>query len=115
MSRTQLLAMVLAGGEGTRLRPLTTFEAKPALHFALGYRIIDFVLANLFNSRAASVYVLAQYKPATLIQHIDGVWRPQARVQGVALDVVLPDTQQQGLGFRGTADAVYHCMELVER
>ena len=66
----KIVALVLAGGEGTRLYPLTAEHAKPALPFANGYRIIDFVLSNLVNSRISTIYVLAQYKPESLMRHI---------------------------------------------
>src|SRR5258706_6618100 len=59
----KIVATVLAGGEGTRLYPLTAEHAKPALPFANGYRIVDFVLSNLGNSRIDTIYVLSQYKP----------------------------------------------------
>ncbi|HWM42601.1 MAG TPA: sugar phosphate nucleotidyltransferase, partial [Burkholderiales bacterium] len=65
-----IVAMVLAGGEGTRLYPLTADHAKPAVPFAGGYRLVDFVLSNLLNSRISTIYVLAQYKPDSLTKHI---------------------------------------------
>ena len=66
----KIVAMVLAGGEGSRLYPLTAEHAKPALAFANGYRIVDFVLSNLVNSKISTIYVLGQYKPASLISRI---------------------------------------------
>src|SRR5438045_7061851 len=72
----KIVALVLAGGEGTRLYPLTAEHAKPALPFANGYRIVDFVLSNLVNSRISTVYVLAQYKPESLMKHIAQAWAP---------------------------------------
>ena len=63
----KIVALVLAGGEGTRLYPLTAEHAKPALPFANGYRIVDFVLSNLVNSKISTIYVLAQYKPDSLM------------------------------------------------
>ena len=68
--KKKIVALVLAGGEGTRLYPLTAEHAKPALPFANGYRICDFVLSNLVNSKISTIYVLAQYKPESLIRHI---------------------------------------------
>ena len=70
----KMLAVVLAGGNGTRLRPLTAEHAKPALPFAAGYRIVDFVLGNLVNSGITSIHVLMQYKPQSLIEHIRSAW-----------------------------------------
>ena len=67
----KVISLVLAGGKGERLRPLTNEHAKPALPFAGGHRIVDFVLSNLFNSQISRVFILAQYKPYFLIQHLD--------------------------------------------
>src|SRR4051812_28663061 len=86
----KIVALVLAGGEGTRLYPLTAEHAKPALAFANGYRIIDFVLSNLVNSKINNIYVLAQYKPASLVAHIENAWAPWfADTQG-HVKVLLP-------------------------
>jgi glucose-1-phosphate adenylyltransferase len=115
MSRTQILALVLAGGEGTRLRPLTLYQAKPAVPFACGYRIVDFVLGNLFNSKVSSVYLLAQYMPQTLVEHVHATWRPQMRSCGYTVEVVLPEGLAPGGAFAGTADAVRCCLHLLER
>src|SRR5438045_8852763 len=84
----KIVAMVLAGGEGTRLYPLTAEHAKPALPFANGYRICDFVLSNLVNSGISTIYVLAQYKPESLMQHIQTArapWCDQAEGRTEAL------------------------------
>jgi glucose-1-phosphate adenylyltransferase len=109
----KIVALVLAGGEGTRLYPLTAEHAKPALPFANGYRIIDFVLSNLVNSRISTIYVLAQYKPGSLIAHIESAWAPWfADGQGVA-KVLLPRSNTLGGHFKGTADAVYQYLDLV--
>lgn len=113
MTRIRVLALVLAGGEGTRLRPLTVHQAKPAVPFTRGYRIIDFVLANLVNSRVPSICVVAQYKPHTLLEHIDAVWRPVARLAGSTIDTRVPQAGQAP--FRGTADAVDRCADVLER
>ena len=71
-----IVAMVLAGGEGTRLQPLTAEQPKPAVPFANGYRLVDFVLSNLLNSRISTIYVLAQYKPEALVKHVQSAWAP---------------------------------------
>lgn len=115
MTHTRILALVLAGGEGTRLRPLTTQQAKPAVHFAHGHRIVDFVLANLVNSRIASIYLLAQYRPATLIEHIDAYWRTSSRARGIEIRTIVSDRDGPSGGFKGTADAVHCCAHLLER
>ena len=108
------VALVLAGGEGSRLYPLTAEHAKPALHFASGYRIIDFVLSNLANSRIDTIYVLAQYKPHSLIEHISRAWAPWfAGTQGL-IKVLLPRSNTLGGQFKGTADAVYQYLDVIQ-
>lgn len=108
-----ILALVLAGGAGTRLYPLTAEHAKPALSFAGGYRIVDFVLSNLLNSRISNVYVLAQYKPESLVRHIDHAWADAFTEAGGFIKVLLPAGRLSGQ-FRGTADAVYQTLERVQ-
>lgn len=110
-----ILALVLAGGEGTRLHPLTATHAKPALPFVNGYRIIDFVLSNLLNSGVSSVYVLAQYKPESLIEHLRATWVPRFNAGGGFLNVICPGTAGEEDAFKGTAHAVYRNLHLVER
>jgi glucose-1-phosphate adenylyltransferase len=108
------VALVLAGGEGTRLYPLTAEHAKPALAFASGYRIIDFVLSNLVNSKVNTIYVLAQYKPASLIAHIENAWAPWfAGSQGL-VKVLLPRSNTLGGRFKGTADAVFQYLDVLQ-
>jgi glucose-1-phosphate adenylyltransferase len=110
----KIVALVLAGGEGSRLYPLTAEHAKPALAFANGYRIVDFVLSNLVNSKINTIYVLAQYKPASLISHINNAWAPWfAGTQGV-IKVLLPRSNTLGGHFKGTADAVYQYLDLLQ-
>jgi glucose-1-phosphate adenylyltransferase len=111
----RLLALVLAGGEGTRLYPLTAKVAKPALHLAHGYRIIDFVLSNLVNSKVAQIYVLAQYCSESLVRHIESVWRPWAAGPGSLIKVALPRSDLSCDRYQGTADAVRRNLDLLER
>lgn len=111
----KILALVLAGGEGSRLYPLTAKHAKPALPFAGGYRIVDFVLSNLVNSGIFSTYVLAQYKPQSLIRHIRAAWVLSPQGPERFVNVVLPKTQAEPGCFKGTADAVYQNLHLIER
>ena len=111
----KILAMVLAGGKGTRLRPLTAEHAKPALQFAQGYRIVDFVLSNLVNSKVQSIYVLAQYKPDSLITHIRSAWAPWSEGVRPAIEVVVPEAESADGLYHGTADAVYRNLHLIER
>lgn len=110
----KIVALVLAGGEGSRLYPLTAEHAKPALHFANGYRIIDFVLSNLVNSKISTVYVLAQYKPASLVSHIENAWAPWFADSGGVIKVLLPRSNTLGGHYKGTADAVYQQLELLQ-
>jgi glucose-1-phosphate adenylyltransferase len=70
----RLLALVMAGGKGSRLFPLTKARAKPAVPFAGRYRIIDFVLSNMHNSGIRSIYVLTQYKAQSLVEHVQRAW-----------------------------------------
>ena len=110
----KIVALVLAGGEGSRLYPLTAEHAKPALPFANGYRIIDFVLSNLVNSKISTIYVLAQYKPASLIAHINAAWAPWfADTQG-SIKVLLPRSNTLSGYYKGTADAVYQQLDLLQ-
>lgn len=108
----KILAIVLAGGEGSRLRPLTHSHAKPALPFGGNFRLVDFVLSNLVNSGIDSIYLLAQYKPESLIRHVDSNWDIASSGQEGFVRVVLP---QQGGTYRGTADAVYQNLALIEQ
>jgi len=111
----KILAMVLAGGNGTRLHPLTAEHAKPALPFAHGYRIVDFVLSNLVNSDISSIHVLVQYKPRSLITHIRTAWAPWSGGARPAIRTVLPETGSEAGAFKGTADAIYQNRHLIER
>jgi glucose-1-phosphate adenylyltransferase len=109
-----IVALVLAGGEGTRLYPLTAEQAKPAIPFASGYRIIDFVLSNLVNSGIGTIYVLAQYKPESLVRHIATAWAPSFADNGGMIKVLLPRSNTLGGQFKGTADAVYQYLDLIQ-
>ncbi|RKF21351.1 glucose-1-phosphate adenylyltransferase [Alginatibacterium sediminis] len=108
-------ALVLAGGRGTRLKGLTAKVAKPAVAFGGKYRIIDFTLSNCYNSGIKSVGVLTQYMAHELIQHVQGTWPmlSPVRSEGVA---ILPAQQRTGDDwYRGTADAVYQNMDLIDK
>lgn len=109
----KIVALVLAGGEGTRLYPLTAEHAKPALPFANGYRIVDFVLSNLVNSKVSTIYVLAQYKPESLMRHISVAWAPWFADEGT-IKVLLPRANTFDGQFKGTADAVYQYLDLLQ-
>ena len=107
-----MLAMVLAGGEGKRLMPLTADRAKPAVPFGGSYRLIDFVLSNLINAGLRRVCVLTQYKSHSLDRHITQTWRMPTLLG----DYVTPVPAQQRLGprwFTGSADAIFQSLNLV--
>ncbi|MFN3199294.1 MAG: glucose-1-phosphate adenylyltransferase [Bradymonadia bacterium] len=108
----QLLAIILAGGEGRRLRPLTLDRAKPAVPFGGRYRIIDFVLSNFVNSGFFQIKVLTQYKASSLISHLVRGWQ-LAPILGHFVEPV-PAQQRTGPEwFKGSADAVYQNLNLV--
>ena len=110
----KVLAMVLAGGEGSRLHPLTDHVPKPALTLARGLRIIDFVLGNLLNSGVSSIYVLLQYKPEAITAHLRRHWAPRTQGGDGFIAAVLPDVIG-GARFTGTANAVYQNLHLIDR
>jgi glucose-1-phosphate adenylyltransferase len=105
----------MAGGEGSRLYPLTAEHAKPALPFVKGFRIVDFVLSNLVNSNISAIYVLAQYKPESLIKHIETAWAPWSMRPRYLVKIVLPRSHTICGEFQGTADAVYQNLDLIEQ
>ena len=108
----RVLCMVLAGGEGKRLMPLTADRAKPAVPFGGSYRLIDFVLSNLINAGLRRVCVLTQYKSHSLDRHIIQTWRMPTLLG----DYETPVPAQQRLGprwFTGSADAIYQSLNLV--
>ncbi|MFZ4537739.1 glucose-1-phosphate adenylyltransferase [Propionivibrio sp.] len=110
-----ILAMVLAGGEGTRLYPLTEHRSKPAVPFGGRYRIVDFVLSNLVNSRIFAIYLLVQYKSQSLIEHIRRSWAMSPLFPEQFIAVVPPQMRESPEWFQGTADAVYQNLGLIEK
>ena len=109
------LAIILAGGKGARLDPLTTDRAKPAVPFAGGYRIIDFPLSNCVNSGLFQVLVLPQYKSLSLDQHLELAWkRLFQRELGAYLNVIPPQQRIADEWYQGTADAVYQNIYTIE-
>ena len=109
------LAVILAGGRGTRLDPLTRDRAKPAVPFGGPYRIIDFALSNCINSGLRRVLVLTQYKALSLSRHIDQGWRFLCRELDEFVDVIPPQQIYGENWYRGTADAVYQNLYTIER
>ncbi len=109
-------AVVLAGGKGTRLEPLTLDRAKPAVPFGGHYRIVDFVLSNAINSGLRRLLVLTQYKALSLDRHINLGWRQYFCSElGEFLDVVPPQQRIDEQWYQGTADAVYQNIFVIEK
>jgi glucose-1-phosphate adenylyltransferase len=109
---SDVLVMILAGGEGRRLFPLTLDRAKPAVPFGARYRIIDIVLSNFVNSGLARIKILTQYKSASLEEHIARVWRLSPILDQFI--EAIPAQQRTGKSwFRGSADAVYQCQHVI--
>lgn len=115
MKELKVLAFVMAGGEGSRLSPLTRQHSKPSLTFGGRYRIVDFVLSNLINSGISSVYLLVQYKSQSLIEHIRKSWLMSPLLANQFVTVVPPQMLKDGTWFQGTADAVYQNLNLIEQ
>jgi glucose-1-phosphate adenylyltransferase len=110
------LAVVLAGGKGSRLEPLTRDRAKPAVPFGGDYRIIDFALSNCLNSGLRRMLVLTQYKAMSLDRHINLGWRHFfCRELGEFIDVVPPQQRIDENWYQGTADAVYQNIYTIEK
>jgi len=106
--------MIMAGGKGKRLAPLTNLRTKPAVPFAGKYRIIDFVLSNLVNSNIMAIYVLVQYRSQSLIEHLRRAWRIGGRIKQNFITVVPPQMKTGGTWYEGTADAVYQNLNLIQ-
>jgi glucose-1-phosphate adenylyltransferase len=103
-----VLTIVLAGGRGTRLDPLTRHRAKPAVPFGGLYRIIDFTLSNCLNSGMRRVVVMTQYKARSLDRHIRQGWNFLSNELGEYVEVLPPQQRANEEWYRGTADALYH-------
>jgi glucose-1-phosphate adenylyltransferase len=113
ISQPRILAMIMAGGRGERLAPLTDFRTKPAVPFAGKYRIVDFVLSNFVNSDVMAIYVLVQYRSQSLIEHLRRAWRIGGRIQENFITVVPPQMKTGAMVYEGTADAVFQNINLI--
>src|SRR5215470_14949400 len=114
--RHNILAVILAGGKGTRLEPLTRDRAKPAVPFGGIYRIVDFTLSNCLNSGIRKILVLTQYKAMSLGRHVANGWRHLlCRELGDFIDVVPPQQRIDEQWYQGTADAVYQNIYTLEQ
>ena len=112
MADPRVLGIVLAGGAGTRLAPLTDDRAKPAVPFGGVYRLVDFALSNLANGGIRKICVLTQYKSHSLDRHISTTWR----MSDLLGNYVTPVPAQQRLGphwYTGSADAIFQSMNLI--
>ena len=110
-----VLAIVLAGGRGSRLEPLTRDRAKPAVPFGGIYRIIDFTLSNCINSDMRKILVLTQYKATSLNRHIDQGWNFLCRELGEYIEVIPPQQRIAEMWYQGTADAIYQNVYTIEK
>ena len=112
----EVLAVILAGGKGSRLEPLTRDRAKPAVPFGGIYRIIDFTLSNCLNSGIRKNLILTQYKAMSLDRHINLGWQGYlCRELGEFIDVVPPQQRIDEHWYQGTADAVYQNIYTIEK
>jgi glucose-1-phosphate adenylyltransferase len=109
----RVLAIVLAGGKGERLHPLTHERSKPAVPFGGKYRIVDFVLSNFVNSGVQSIYVLVQYMSQSLIEYLRANWRTAGLTNDQFITVVPPQMRLGTMWYRGTADAVRQNLNLI--
>ena len=112
MAEPRILGIVLAGGAGKRLAPLTADRAKPAVPFGGLYRLVDFALSNLVNARCLRICVLTQYKSHSLDRHITTTWR----MSSLLGNYVTPVPAQQRRGphwYTGSADAIYQSLNLI--
>jgi len=113
MAAPRVLAIVLAGGEGKRLMPLTAHRAKPAVPFGGIYRLVDFALSNVINSHYLHVIVLTQYKSHSLDRHVSKTWRMSPLLGNYVAAV--PAQQRVGKHwYLGSADAIYQCLNIIE-
>ncbi|KLN63604.1 glucose-1-phosphate adenylyltransferase [Vibrio sp. VPAP30] len=109
------LTVILAGGMGSRLSPLTDDRAKPAVPFGGKYRIIDFTLTNCLHSGLRKILVLTQYKSHSLQKHLRDGWSLFNPELGEFISVVPPQMRGKGKWYEGTADAIYHNLWLLDR
>ncbi len=113
---TDILSVILAGGKGSRLEPLTRDRAKPAVPFGGCYRIIDFTLSNCLNSGLRKILLFTQYKAMSLDRHINAAWRKLVlHEMGEFIDVVPPQQRIDEQWYKGTADAVYQNIYTLEK
>ncbi len=110
----KILAILLAGGAGERLAPLTKDTAKPAVPFGGAYRIIDFTLSNCINSGLRRIFILTQYKSLELIRHIRDGWNILSAELGEYIEIIPPMKRVSEDWYQGTADAVFQNFQSIE-
>jgi glucose-1-phosphate adenylyltransferase len=111
----EVLTLILAGGKGTRLEPLTRDRAKPAVPFGGLYRIIDFTLSNCLNSELRRMLVLTQYKARSLDRHVARGWSFLSRELDEYIEVLPPQQRIDESWYKGTADAIYQNIYSIEK
>lgn len=111
----RVLTIILAGGAGERLYPLTRHRAKPAVPFGGTYRIIDFTMANCVNSNCRRIHILTQYKSQSLARHIRHSWDITRPELGESMEIIPPQMRVNDNWYRGTADALYHNLYSIDR
>ena len=115
-THVRVLGVVLAGGKGTRLFPLTRERAKPAVPFGGKYRIIDFVLSNFINSGINSIYVLTQFRSQSLLQHLSEGWQFSGLLKShFIIPVPAQMRSEDETWYQGTADAILQNINLIQQ
>lgn len=109
----RVLGIILAGGKGERLHPLTAERSKPSVPYGGRFRIVDFVLSNFVNSGIFGIHLLVQYKSQSLIDHLNAAWRLAPLIRDHFISVVPPQMRWGESWYRGTADAVYQNLNLI--
>ena len=114
-SMNNVLTLLLAGGAGDRLSPLTRDRAKPAVPFGGRYRIIDFTLSNCINSHCRKIQILIQYKSHSLVRHIREGWGIMHQELGEFIDIIPPQMRVNDSWYLGTADAIYQNLYSIDQ
>ncbi len=115
-ANVRVLGIVLAGGKGTRLYPLTRERAKPSVPFGGTYRIVDFVLSNFINSGINSIYVLTQFRSQSLLQHLNEVWKFSGLLAShFVIPVPAQMRSEDETWYQGTADAISQNINLIQQ
>ncbi len=114
ISKKDVLTLLLAGGSGTRLSPLTQIRSKPSVPFGCKYRIIDFALSNCINSNLRRIYVFTQYKSQSLTEHLMDGWNFLSPELEEFISIVPPQLRLSNKWYQGTADAIFQNLNLLD-